>query len=121
MMSSLRHLWNIPIQVKSLKIETSKKCVESLDKIISDSKQILILETLEKSCFEFDMASNNIKRFERGWEWEDFKGSVGSYQRFGFDPFEYHIPNAVAFTHDPLFYNPDYSVLYWKELQMDIS
>ena len=60
------------------------------------------------------MASNRIKRFERGWEWEDFKGCVGSYQRFGLDPFENHIPNAVAFTHDSNFYNPDYSVLYWK-------
>ena len=46
--------------------------------------------------------------------WEDFKGCVGSYQRFGLDPFENHIPNAVAFTHDSNFYNPDYSVLYWK-------
>ncbi len=67
-----------------------------------------------EEVFEFDMELNGIKRFEKGWNWEDFRGSVGSYQRYGLDPFEYHIPNAVAITHDALFYRPDFSVLYWK-------
>ena len=33
-----------------------------------------------EEVFEFDMDLNGIKRFEKGWNWEDFRGSVGSYQ-----------------------------------------
>ena len=114
-MSALRHLWNIPDPI-DITTETikSKQCSESLEKITRDSKANIDSRNFGEELFEFDMDSNRIKRFEKGWEWEDFKGSVGSYQRFGLDPFENHIPNAVAFTHDCNFYNPDYSVLYWK-------
>ena len=69
--------------------------------IISDSSKAFDSRNFGEECFEFDMASNKSKDLKSGWEWEDFKGSVGSYQRFGLDPYEYHIPNAVAFTHDP--------------------
>ena len=114
MMSSLRHLWNIPNPSEITKEGDNKEMCGIFGYDHLRFKQSIDSRNFGEECFEFDMASNNIKRFERGWEWEDFKGSIGSYQRFGFDPYEYHIPNAVAFTHDPLFYNPDYSVLYWK-------
>ena len=113
-MSSLRHLWNVanPSDI------TRDSDIQAMCGIFGEDhtrfKANIDSRNFGEECFEFDMASNNIKRFQQGWNWEDFKGSVGSFQRFGFDPFEYHIPNAVAFTHDPNFYNPDYSVLYWK-------
>lgn len=113
-MSSLRHLWNIPNPNEIQKDQDIKAMCGIFGQDHERFKANIDSRNFGEECFEFDMASNNIKRFEKGWNWEDFKGSVGSYQRFGFDPFEYHIPNAVAFTHDYHFYNPDYSVLYWK-------
>ena len=113
-MSALRHLWNIPDPIDIYKDSQIKAMLGIFGKDHERFKANIDSRNFGEELFEFDMASNRIKRFERGWEWEDFKGCVGSYQRFGLDPFENHIPNAVAFTHDSNFYNPDYSVLYWK-------
>ena len=113
-MSALRHLWNIPDPIDIFKDSQIKAMLGIFGKDHERFKANIDSRNFGEELFEFDMASNRIKRFERGWEWEDFKGCVGSYQRFGLDPFENHIPNAVAFTHDSNFYNPDYSVLYWK-------
>tara|TARA_Y100000389_G_scaffold39478_1_gene33907 strand:+ start:898 stop:1704 length:807 start_codon:yes stop_codon:yes gene_type:complete len=111
---SLRHLWRIadPSYVSS---ESQTKAMLGIfGKDHERFRANIDMRNFGEEIFEFDMITNQIKRFERGWEWQDFKGSVGSFQRFGLDPFENHIPNAVAFTHDANFYNPDYSVLYWK-------
>ena len=102
-MSSLRHLWNIPDPIEIYKDSQIKAMCGIFGKDHDKIQSKYRFKKLWRRVFEFDMASNRIKRFERGWEWEDFKGSVGSYQRFGLDPFEYHIPNAVAFTHDAAF------------------
>ena len=112
---SLRHQWRIsdPSDIEN----DDNKTREMLGIFGKDHKRFkknISSRNFGEECFEFDMSLNNLKRFEKGWNWEDFIGKVGSYQRFGLDPFEYHIPNAVAFNHDPKFYKPDYSVLYWK-------
>jgi|DEB0MinimDraft_4_1074332.scaffolds.fasta_scaffold13471_2 hypothetical protein len=112
---SLRHQWRIadPSNIEN-DINKTKEMLGIFGKDHQRFKKNIDSRNFGEECFEFDMSLNNIKRFEQGWKWEDFVGQVGSYQRFGLDPFEYHIPNAVAFTHDPKFYKPDYSVLYWK-------
>ena len=112
---SLRHQWDI---CDPIHIENDDQIKEMLGIFGQDHKRFkknIDSRNFGEEIFEFDMASNRIKRFEKGWKWEDFIGCVGSYQQFGFDPFEFHIPNAVAFTHDCKFYKPDYSVLYWKK------
>ena len=113
-MSALRQYWAIPDPIDIHRDDQIKAMLGIFGKDHERFKANIDSRNFGEELFEFDMASNRIKRFERGWEWEDFKGCVGSYQRFGLDPFENHIPNAVAFTHDSNFYNPDYSVLYWK-------
>ena len=113
-MSALRQFWAIPDPIDIHRDDQIKEMLGIFGKDHERFKANIDSRNFGEELFEFDMASNRIKRFEKGWEWEDFKGCVGSYQRFGLDPFENHIPNAVAFTHDCNFYSPDYSVLYWK-------
>ena len=119
-MSSLRHLWNIPDPIDIYKDSQIKAMLGIFGKDHERFKANIDSRNFGEELFEFDMASNRIKRFEKGWEWEDFKGCVGSYQRFGLDPFEYHIPNAVAFTHDCNFYSTQIILFsIGNELQMD--
>ena len=112
---SLRHQWRIadPSNIENDE-RLTREMVGDFGHDHQRFKKNIGSRNFGEECFEFDMSLNNIKLFERGWNWQDFIGQVGSYQKFGFDPFEYHLPNAVAFNHDPRFYKPDYSVLYWK-------
>ena len=63
------------------------------------------------------MASNSIKRFERGWERKISKDLLDRIQDW-FDPYEYHIPTLHSHTiHCSTI---DYSVPIGRELQMDM-
>lgn len=114
---SLRQQWSIANPFDITEEKDIKAIVGQFGKDAKRFKSNIDSRNFGEEVFEFDMQQQNIKKFEKGWTWEDFNGSVGSYQRFGLDPFEYHIPNAVAFTHDVNFYKPDYTVLYWKETE----
>ena len=70
MMSSLRHLWNIPNPSEITKEGDIKEMCGIFGYDHLRFKQSIDSRNFGEECFEFDMASNNIKRFERGWEWD---------------------------------------------------
>ena len=117
MMSSLRHLWNIPNPSEITKEETLKKCVGSSDMIISDSSKALI-QTLEKNVLNLTWHPTTSKDLSVVGNGKILKDLLDRIKDSGFDPYEYHIPNAAAFTHDSLFYNQIIQSSIGRELQM---
>jgi len=66
-------------------------------------------------CFEFDMETNGIKKVSADWNWMQFEDCSGAFQQIGADPFNFPIPNVVAFMWNVDFFNPDYFVCYWTQ------
>ena len=74
---SLRHQWRIsdPSDIE----HDDNKTREMLGIFGEDHKRFkknIGSRNFGEECFEFDMSLNNLKRFEKGWNWEEFIGKV---------------------------------------------